>query len=94
MSPVGECLEKGKLTSVTVPPTPVSLFSMWDRGGSLLSQPFWASPYPWSLKFLHGHCFVFLLEDLGVTDGTGLAPKACPGPSSCAFLLSGVINVL
>lgn len=64
MSPVGERLEKRELTSVTVPPTPVSLFSMWDCGGSsLLHQPFWASPYPWSLKFLHGHCFVFLLED-------------------------------
>ena len=82
MSPVGECLEKGKLTSVTVPPTPVSLFSMWDRGGSLLSQPFWASPYPWSLKFLHGHCFVFLLEDLGVSF------SECSGLLSAAFTSS------
>ena len=47
------------------PPT-VSLFPTWVRGGSsTLSQPIGASPCPWRLKVLDGHCFVFLLEDLG-----------------------------
>ena len=46
--------------------TPVSLFFTWDGGGSsVLSQPFRMSLCPWSLRVLHRHCFVFLLEDLG-----------------------------
>ena len=68
-------------------PTPVSLFSMWNGGGSsVLSQPFQASPCPWSLKVLHGHCFIFPLEDLGARlMEQGWPPKPVLAPLRASF---------
>ena len=98
MSPVGEYLEKGELTSVGHCPRSNTCLPLlhveWWRllcvisafpGESLSLEPEGSA---WSLLRLPAG------GPWCQTDGTGLAPKARPGPSSCVFLPLGVINVL
>lgn len=101
MSPVGECLEKGELPSVghcPPPPIPNACLPLLHEGSCWLLHVISAFPGESLSLEPEGSARSLLCLPAGrpqcQTDGTGLAPKARPGPSLCIFLLSGVINVL
>ena len=99
MSPVGECMEKGELTSVGhCPPLCNACLPLLHVGWWWLLRVISAFPGESLPLEPEGSASSLLCLPAGrpwcQTDGTGLAPKAHPGSSSCVFLLLGVINVL
>lgn len=97
MSPVGECLEKEGAPRVfghcPSPPIPNTCLPLLCAGSWWLLRVISAFPgesSPWNLKVLHGHCSVFLREDLGARlMEQGWPPKPVPAPLCASFCSRG-----